>query len=341
MDFPFCPKKPARYGLAGLAAALLLAARPANPAAPRTRAVAVTYAATVRAVPAGSRRLDLWLPVPHSNKSQDISEVRITAPCPYELTSGAYGNQMLHLRVGQPPAAGFTVTLTFRVVRREHQNPFLATGPRPAKAEAADPDRARWLRPDRLVPLDPQIRAWAAEVVTKAGATTDLEKARAIYDHTVSTVTYDKTGQGWGRGDIYYACDARRGNCTDFHAIFIGYCRALGIPARFSIGLPLPAERGAGQVQGYHCWAEFYTSETGWVPIDASEAAKNPARRAYFFGTHDENRVEFSRGRDLTLTPAQQGAPLNYFIYPYAEIDGQPFDQVDRKFTYEDLAGVE
>ena len=144
--------------------------------------------------------------------------------------------------------------------------------------------------------------------------------ARAIYNHVVATVKYDKTGKGWGRGDIYYACDARRGNCTDFHAIFIGYARAMGIPARFAIGFPLPAERGAGKIAGYHCWAEFYAKGIGWVPVDASEAAKNPAKREYFFGAHDENRVELSKGRDVVLTPKQQGEPLNYFVYPYAKL---------------------
>src|ERR1035438_3068951 len=97
---------------------------------------------------------------------------------------------------------------------------------------------------------------------------------------------YDKTGKGWGRGDIYYACQERRGNCTDFHAIFIGYARALGIPARFAIGFPLPADRGEGKIAGYHCWAEFYAKGIGWIPVDASEAAKNPAKREYFFGGH-------------------------------------------------------
>lgn len=186
------------------------------------------------------------------------------------------------------------------------------------------------------MPLDDSIRIWALRVTAQAGATTDLDKARAIYNHVVSTVKYDKSGQGWGRGDIYYACDARRGNCTDFHALFIGYCRALGIPARFSIGFPLPAERGQGEVKGYHCWAEFYTKQTGWVPIDASEAAKNPDKREYFFGHHDENRVELTRGRDLTLTPRQQAEPLNYFVYPYAEADGQPFTSLSNQFRYRD-----
>jgi len=151
-------------------------------------------------------------------------------------------------------------------------------------------------------------------------------------------MVYGKTGQGWGRGDIYYACDARRGNGTDFHAVFIGYCRAQGIPARFSTGLPLPAQRGQGEIRGDHCWAEFFTKETGWVPVDASEAAKDPSKRGYFFGAHDENRVEFTRGRDLVLTPKQAGPPLNYFVYPYAEADGQPLDNVERMYTFEDVA---
>ncbi|QNH62500.1 transglutaminase-like domain-containing protein [Hymenobacter sediminicola] len=318
----------------------LLAAAPSP--APRTRVFTFDYAATVPALPAGADSLELWLPVPHPDASQDIRNLKITASAPYKLAAAPYGNQVLHLKVSASQAANLRVAMRFEATRREHLNPFLSPS-KEAKVrntrsiEPTDPDMARWLAPDRLVPLDAKIKTWAQEVVAKAGAKTDLEKARAIYEHVVSTVTYDKTGQGWGRGDIYYACDARRGNCTDFHAVFIGYCRALGIPARFSIGFPLPAERGAGEIKGYHCWAEFYTKQTGWVPVDASEAAKDPSRRAYFFGAHDENRVEFTRGRDVPLRPSQQGQPLNYFIYPYAEVDGKPFDGVTREFRYQDL----
>ncbi|OON69661.1 transglutaminase-like domain-containing protein [Hymenobacter sp. CRA2] len=306
------------------------------PVVPRTRTFAFDYQTTVAAAPAGAKTLDLWLPVPHADASQDVTGLQIECPFPYRVEAGQYGNQMLHLRVA-PPAASSTVALHCRVTRREHINPLLpkVTGRKKA-AEPADPNMGRWLAPDRLVPLDDSIRLWARRVVAQAHASTELEQARAIYNHVVSTVTYDKSGQGWGRGDIYYACDARRGNCTDFHAVFIGYCRALGIPARFSIGFPLPPERGSGEVKGYHCWAEFYTRQTGWVPIDASEAAKNPDKREYFFGHHDENRVELTRGRDLVLTPAQQGEPLNYFVYPYAEVDGQAYPGLTNQFRYRD-----
>ena len=46
------------------------------------------------------------------------------------------------------------------------------------------------------------------------------------------------------------------------------------------------------------------------MPVDASEAAKDPSKREYFFGAHDENRVEFTKGRDVALTPRQKGDPL-------------------------------
>ncbi|RSK37427.1 transglutaminase-like domain-containing protein [Hymenobacter metallilatus] len=314
---------------------------PDTPAAPvpRSRTFTFEYTAMVPPLPAGTDSVELWLPVPHSDASQQTSHLTVNTTVPYTVRTGQYGNQLLHLKVAAAQAVSLRVEMQLEATRREHLNPYL-TNPAPRKArraEALDPDMARWLQPDRLVPLDAKIRQWAQEVVTKAQARTDLEKARAIYEHVVSTVTYDKTGQGWGRGDIYYACDARRGNCTDFHAVFIGYCRAVGIPARFSIGFPLPPERGQGEIKGYHCWAEFYTPATGWVPVDASEAAKNPARRNYFFGAHDENRLEFTRGRDLDLSPRQHATSLNYFIYPYAEADGKPLPGVQQTFRFQDV----
>ena len=153
---------------------------------------------------------------------------------------------------------------------------------------------------------------------------------------------YDKSGTGWGRGDAIWACDAKRGNCTDFHALIIGMARSQGIPARFAMGVPLPEKRGAGEIPGYHCWAELFVGGR-WVPIDSSEAAKalavnDVAKKNYFYGHHDENRLEFSRGRHVVLNPPQKGEPLNFFVYPYAEVDGKKHDAVDRTFSYADLS---
>jgi transglutaminase-like putative cysteine protease len=289
---------------------------------PRTRTFHFEYKAIVRDVSPGSGRVELWAPVPHNDEYQKITNLRVDSPYSYKIAAGDHGNRMVHVAVNNPAASTFTVTISFDAVRAEHIQSRLSGGSPLARDE--DPkDLAQYLKPDRLVPLDAQISTWARDVVQQANAHTDLEMARAIYNHVVTTVKYDKTGKGWGRGDIYYACEERRGNCTDFHAIFIGYARAMGIPARFAIGFPLPTDRGEGKITGYHCWAEFYAKGIGWVPVDASEAAKNPSKREYFFGAHDENRIELSKGRDVVLAPRQKGEALNYFVYPYAEVNGK------------------
>jgi len=46
--------------------------------------------------------------------------------------------------------------------------------------------------------------------------------------------------------------------------------------------------------------------------------------------------MQFSIGRDLKLNPAQQGEPLNYFVYPHAEFDGKEYPRVDMQFSFAD-----
>jgi transglutaminase-like putative cysteine protease len=291
----------------------------------KTRTFRLAYEATIRDIPKDAKALEAWVPLPQTDPNQTIHQISINAPVP--LTIGReprFGNQSVHVRVDHPKAS-FQITLVIDATRREnagHQQSLNAE------------DRRTNLAPEPLVPLDGPIRALA--VGATEGLTTDLAKARAIYEKVTGMMKYDKSGTGWGRGDALYACDAKRGNCTDFHALLIGMARSVGIPARFAIGLPVPDSRGSGEILGYHCWAELYVDGRGWVPVDSSEASKNPAKREYFFGHHDENRLEFSQGRDLTLVPSQQGPALNFFVYPYAEVDGKPHEAIDHKFTFAD-----
>lgn len=299
----------------------------AAPEAPsRSRTFVLTYRATVRQVPEGTKALDLWIPLPQTDRNQTIRRLTLDAPGP--LTIGReprFGNQCVYVRV-EAPVAPVAVTLTVEATRNEDAGGELALGPE---------ERSLALRPEPLIPLDGPVRQLALE--TTRGKATDAEKARAIYEKVVGMMRYDKGGTGWGRGDALFACDAKRGNCTDFHALIIGMARSVGIPARFAIGLPLPEARGSGEIPGYHCWAELYVEGRGWVPVDASEASRHPLKREYFFGHHDENRLEFSRGRDLSLVPPQQGPPLNFFVYPYAEVDGRPHEAIERQLQFQDL----
>lgn len=301
---------------------------------PAARRFEFRYEVVIPDLPQGAGSAYLWLPYPPATEDQVIWDVRVDSPLDYEVvTEPRHGNRALRFAI-RPATTSEKITLTLNVTRRERvRRP--APGRRP-QLSGADVEEVRtWLEPDRLVPLNDQIRAWAEE--TTAGQTTPLDKARAIYDYAVTNLKYEKTGTGWGRGDIQWACDTKRGNCTDFHALVIGYSRALGIPARFEIGFPLPSDRGDGEIGGYHCWVQLYLDGHGWLPLDASEAHKNPNRREYFFGAYDENRILFTVGRDLAF-PGMRAKPLNYFIYPYVEVDGRPHQDVEQRFFFRDLS---
>jgi len=297
----------------------------------KSRTFRFSYVATVRDIPPGAGTIDVWLPFPQTDVHQTIHQVSVKGPGVVTIgREPEHANQALYLRVEQPREL-VSVELDVTATRQE------SVGER---GELTPAVAARYLAPEPLVPLDGPVKALAVEATQ--GKRTDAEKARAIYEKVTQLLKYDKSGTGWGRGDALYACDAKRGNCTDFHALIIGMARSQGIPARFAIGFPLPAARGAGEIPGYHCWAELHVKGRGWVPVDSSEAAKalvnnDIAKKDYFYGHLDENRIEFSRGRNLKLAPEQKSGPLNFFVYPHVEVDGKKHEAVERKLSFTDL----
>lgn len=292
------------------------------------------YLTKIPAVPGDAKISKIWIPLPQSDMFQTIRNLKIDSPFSYtKHRDSEYGNEYVYLEVPAGKIAGSEeVRITFQATRREHRV-ALGTNSMVANKAAEAAQLQRFLQPDRRVPLQGTI-AELAEQETR-GMHNPVAKARAIYDYVIATMRYDKSGTGWGNGDAIWACTAKRGNCTDFHSLFIGMMRAAGIPARFEIGFPLPADQHAGAIPGYHCWAQFYVEPYGWIPVDASEAWKHPEKKNYFFGAHDDDRVQFSVGRDIRLDPPQQGEPLNYFIYPYAELDGKPL-ALESKFSFQD-----
>jgi transglutaminase-like putative cysteine protease len=294
------------------------------------------YAFTVKNVSSGER-VRVWIPLAHSDAFQEVKVTSKDGDLPLKhFRQPEFGNEVLYAERSSADGGEYKFSVDYDVVRREHV--VLVNGKPIADARPAKTPRvelARFLEPDRLVPVT-GVPAQLAAQETK-GAATELEKAKDIYEYVFRTMKYDKSGEGWGHGDTLWACDSRHGNCTDFHSVFISMARAEKIPARFQIGFPLPADKHSADIAGYHCWAEFYLDSTGWVPVDISEAWKHQEKQDYFFGAHDVNRVQFTQGRDLKLAPPQDGPPLNYFVYPYVEIDGKEYPNVSMAFSFEDV----
>ena len=295
---------------------------------PRQRSFEFTYAATISGLKKG-QRLRVWIPVPQSNAQQTVESLE-SSPEMETATDDDYGNQIAYFETTVDGDFGFSTK--YKILRREMQGLKKSQD----ATQLNDIQRAQFLAPNKKVPLEGKQVELLNDIVF---ADEPLAIARTLYNRVDSHVKYDKSQPGYGNGDVLWVCDSRTGNCTDFHSLFISWARKKNIPARFEIGFPLPPERGAGSIGGYHCWAMFHTQALGWVPVDISEADKHPELKEYYFGNLTENRVTFSTGRDIELKPKQDGPALNYFVYPYAEADGQPLtkDNFELSFSYRDL----
>ncbi len=325
-------------------AALSLAPNPStgtaeSPTALNTR---FSFTASIPAVPAGAKVVDFWIPIPRDDHWQRVTNLKVNSSLPWKITEETkFGNRMIHVR-GHRSSKPVDVKFSVDVHRRRVH--ILNGEDTPEFATSYQIERH--LKADRLVPVGGRYAKMAGDL--SVGKSDPLEKMRSFFNFAVDNMQYDykKESPKRGMGDVAFVCDYKKGNCTDLHSYLISMARNEAIPSYLEFGLavnwdlppasPVPTE---GKVSGYHCWEWFYIYGRGWIPLDAATARQyhdknNPEMRAAMFGSLPLYRasVAVSHGRDITLVPAQKGEPLNYFNYPYAEVDGK---KVDTKWDVE------
>jgi transglutaminase-like putative cysteine protease len=216
-----------------------------------------------------------------------------------------------------------------------------------------------FLQPSHYVPTDGIVRETALKAT--AGATTDIEKARAIYEWVVDNTFRDPKVRGCGRGDIRFMLESgdMGGKCADLNALYVGLARSVGLPARDVYGLRIAkSELGYKSLglatdkatKSQHCRSEVYLREHGWVPVDPADVRKvvleeppgnrplsdemvSKARKR-LFGSWEMNWMAYNYAHDVAL-PGSAKQPLVYFMYPQAEtVEGRvdPFDPDNFKY---------
>jgi transglutaminase-like putative cysteine protease len=94
--------------------------------------------------------------------------------------------------------------------------------------------------------------------------------------------------RGCGVGDIKAMLETGNlgGKCGDINALFVGLCRAAGVPARDVYGIRLvPSAFGYKELSGnpanlaraQHCRAEVFLAQYGWVAMDPCRCGQGHA----------------------------------------------------------------
>jgi len=255
-----------------------------------------------------------------------------------------------------PSGAKPVLTLT-SVVSTKNYSVDLSKPSANHKASKAELDY--FLQPSKYVPIDGVVLETCKKAT--AGATTDVEKARALYEWVVLNTSRDPKIRGCGRGDIRFMLESgdMGGKCADINALYVGLARAAGIPARHVYGLRIAkSQEGYKSIglatdkatKGQHCRAEIYLKDYGWVPVDPADVRKVALEeppgnltlddqmvakaRKQLFGFWEMNWMAYNYAHDVAL-PGSNGKPLVYFMYPQAETaEGRvdPFDPDNFKY---------
>lgn len=299
--------------------------------------IAVTVAA-----PDDSKDVRVWIPYPVSNATQDISNVRISGNF---TQSGVYGeketgNLALYAE-WTAPTKDRAITLTFDATASE-----LIRRDFPKEESSIPPEIKEYLKSSKFIPTDGKVKEVALSVTKNKKKIS--EKARAVYQWVVENTVRDPDTKGCGTGDVEIQITKRSGKCADISSVFVSIARAAGVPAREVFGLRLGKKDDEDMTGGHHCWAEFYVPGYGWVPADAADVRKimlvdkldlkgAQDKIDYYFGGVDQYRIALGRGgRGYYLNPRQNDGPLNYFMYPYAEVNGKALEwlaaQTDLKY---------
>lgn len=303
---------------------------------------AVQHGLTVKDIPQGAKKVRIWFWVPKEDAAQKVLDFAVTkAPGHYNLTRDPiYGQQYLYAEI-ENPAQNTAVLSTEFVVKRC----AVAVAHDPAKAgpmtSAHRQTFAAYLRKDTPnMEVTDEVVNMAAQVV--GNETNVVKQARLIYDYVIEKAEHYSKGEAAPKpskiGSVAYCRTNGGGSCTDMHSLFMALCRAQGIPTRLSFGSRLQAKNEGKEIDpGYRCSVEFFAPKLGWIPLDVAAGDTNPDKKEFYFGGLDERRILFNDGRDLELSPKQNGPRLNLLIGAYVEVDGQAHTAWDRTMKFNEV----
>jgi transglutaminase-like putative cysteine protease len=214
-------------------------------------------------------------------------------------------------------------------------------------------ERALNLRATKLLPVDGIVKETAEGIVR--GRTTDVDKARALYQWMVENTFRNAKTPGCGVGDVGWMLKTGNlnGKCADLNALYVAMARSVGLPARDLYGIRVAPSAfgykslGAGSAnvtKAQHCRAEVWLAGSGWTPVDPADVRKvvleEPptnlaltdlkviAARKTLFGAWEGNWLAFNDAHDVKL-PGSAADPLPFLMYPQAEDKSGLIDPLD------------
>jgi transglutaminase-like putative cysteine protease len=299
-----------------------------------------------------------WIPLPSVNEKtwfQSIGSTWTTNGQASQVREPRYGAEILHVEWVADEKAPVIEVVSKIATRDRAVDVANPGGVTPLSAS----ERQLYLSGTDLIPIDGIVKQTSDRIV--AGASTEIDKARAIYEWVVDNTFRNPSTRGCGIGDIAAMLKSGTlgGKCADINALYVGLARAAGIPARDVYGIRVAPSKfgykslGANSeniTKAQHCRSEVYLAGVGWMPADPADVRKvvleepptnlaitDPkvtAAREALFGSWETNWLAYNFGHDIAL-PGSTGPKVGFLMYPQAEVANLRIDCLDpENFKY-------
>lgn len=212
--------------------------------------------------------------------------LQVTPAAPLTTFRDGLGNRVELFTIHAPYRELSLVATSFvRAHRRSPRERLLGVAwPLPASLESME-----FLQTSPLVDSSPALDAFVGGLGRPSGSLVDV--IESVLSACRSQLEYEKavtTPQTL----LSEALRLGRGVCQDFAHLFVGTCRALGMPARYASGYVYHP----GEIET-HAWCQVWAGESvGWIDVDPT--------RAEFVGN---DHVVVAVGRDYSDVPPNRG----------------------------------
>jgi transglutaminase-like putative cysteine protease len=127
----------------------------------------------------------------------------------------------------------------------------------------AEESLQKYLEPESLIESDHHLLIDEAKKITADAQ--DAWEATVLLSTWVGENIMGAVPGGTSAINTY---KTREGECGSHSRLLTAFCRAVGIPARLSVGCMYSPYMGGSF--GQHAWTEVYMGEAGWIPVDAT-----------------------------------------------------------------------
>ncbi|MFX1562817.1 MAG: transglutaminase family protein [Promethearchaeota archaeon] len=216
----------------------------------------VTYQATITNKAVNSiRNIQMFIAVPPSLPSrQEILDLKIK-PTSGHQANDLSGNNWVHFTHNElPPKShltfGYSALIRSRSIRYE-----LPTATRKIQVPSG---LKAYTKPEQFIDSHHHLIKDLAKDIARTNPR-PIQFIKAAMRKVHKILKYERQEEERGAA---YAIEKRKGDCTEFAALFTALCRAYGLPARLQAGFGF-----GGKSFERHAWSEVWIRGL-WVPVD-------------------------------------------------------------------------